>query len=66
MVNEEHYPSAPPGVGSPAKIADDIMRFAELGVQHLELGSATRADYRSNPGRSCAASPMTCSPAWQS
>ena len=35
--NDEHYPDAPPGVGSVAKVVDDIARMAELGVQHLEL-----------------------------
>jgi probable F420-dependent oxidoreductase len=34
---DEPYPDAPPCVGSAAKIADDIKRFRELGVQHLEL-----------------------------
>ena len=37
MVHDEHYPDAPPGVGSIAKVVDDIARMAELGVQHLEL-----------------------------
>jgi alkanesulfonate monooxygenase SsuD/methylene tetrahydromethanopterin reductase-like flavin-dependent oxidoreductase (luciferase family) len=37
FVNDEHYPEAPPGVGPAGKVADDIARFAELGVQHLEL-----------------------------
>ena len=37
FVNDEHYPDAPPGVGPIGKVVDDIARFAELGVQHLEL-----------------------------
>jgi probable F420-dependent oxidoreductase len=37
FINDEHYPDAPPGVGSASKVADDILRFADLGVQHLEL-----------------------------
>jgi probable F420-dependent oxidoreductase len=37
FIHDEHYPDAPPGVGSLAKVVDDIARMAELGVQHLEL-----------------------------
>ena len=37
FVNDEPYPDAPPGVGSVSKVAEDIARFAELGVRHLEL-----------------------------
>lgn len=37
FINEEPYPNAPPGVGSVAKVVDDIARMAELGVAHLEL-----------------------------
>jgi probable F420-dependent oxidoreductase len=35
-INDEH-PDPPPGVGSVDKVVDDIVRMAELGVQHLEL-----------------------------
>jgi len=37
LINDEHYPAAPPGVGPVNKVVDDIARMAELGVQHLEL-----------------------------
>jgi probable F420-dependent oxidoreductase len=37
FINNEHYPAAPPGVGSVAKVVDDLARMAEIGVQHLEL-----------------------------
>jgi probable F420-dependent oxidoreductase len=37
FINEEPYPGAPTGVGSVAKVVDDIARMAEIGVQHLEL-----------------------------
>jgi probable F420-dependent oxidoreductase len=37
FINDEDYPEAPPGVGSVRKIADDIKRFAEVGVRHIEL-----------------------------
>jgi probable F420-dependent oxidoreductase len=37
FINDEHYPDAPPGVGPVGKVAEDITRFAELGVEHLEL-----------------------------
>jgi probable F420-dependent oxidoreductase len=37
FINEEPYPDAPPGVGSVAKVVDDIARMAEHGVGHLEL-----------------------------
>lgn len=37
FVNPEHYPDAPPGVGSVAKVVDDIARMSEIGVRHLEL-----------------------------
>jgi probable F420-dependent oxidoreductase len=37
FINDEPYPDAPPGVGSVAKVVDDIARMAELGVGHLEL-----------------------------
>ena len=37
LINDEPYPEAPPGVGSVRKIADDIKRFEEIGVQHIEL-----------------------------
>jgi probable F420-dependent oxidoreductase len=36
-VLDEPYPDAPPCIGSPRKIADDIERFHELGVSHLQL-----------------------------
>jgi probable F420-dependent oxidoreductase len=36
-VYEEPYPDAPPCIGLPAKIIEDIKRFEEVGVQHLEL-----------------------------
>jgi probable F420-dependent oxidoreductase len=37
FINDEHYPTAPAGVGSVAKVVDDIARMAEIGVQPLEL-----------------------------
>ena len=37
LINDEHYPDAPPGVGPVAKVVDDVARMAQLGVQHLEL-----------------------------
>jgi probable F420-dependent oxidoreductase len=37
FINEERYPDAPPGVGPISKVVDDIIRMAELGVQHLVL-----------------------------
>jgi probable F420-dependent oxidoreductase len=37
FIHDEPYPAAPPGVGSLAKVVDDIARMAEMGVQHLEL-----------------------------
>lgn len=37
FVNDEPYPGAPPGVGSVAKIVDDIGRMADAGIEHLEL-----------------------------
>ena len=37
FTHNERYPDAPPGVGSVAKVVDDIARMAELGVEHLEL-----------------------------
>ena len=37
FVYEEPYPDAPPCIGPPQKIADDIMRMRELGLQHLQL-----------------------------
>jgi probable F420-dependent oxidoreductase len=36
-VYEEPYPDAPPCIGSPQKIADDIMRMQELGLEHLQI-----------------------------
>jgi probable F420-dependent oxidoreductase len=35
FINDEPYPDAPMGVGSVAKVVDDIARLGELGVQHL-------------------------------
>lgn len=37
FVYEEPYPDAPPCIGSPQKVADDIMRFKEMGLEHLQL-----------------------------
>ena len=39
FVDEGARSEAPPGIGSPSKIADDIARFAELGVEHLVLAT---------------------------
>jgi probable F420-dependent oxidoreductase len=36
-VTDDPYPDAPPCIGSPAKVADDIMRFAEAGLEELKL-----------------------------
>jgi hypothetical protein len=37
FINEEPHPNPPVGVGSTAKVVDDIGRMAEIGVQHHEL-----------------------------
>jgi probable F420-dependent oxidoreductase len=37
FVTDDPYPDAPPGIGSPEKVADDIMRFAEAGLEQLKL-----------------------------
>jgi probable F420-dependent oxidoreductase len=34
---DEPYPDAPPCIGSPTKIADDVKRFQDMGVDHLEV-----------------------------
>jgi len=39
FVNNEPYPAAPLGVGSVAKVVDDLGRLAEIGVQHVELAA---------------------------
>lgn len=37
FVTDDPYPDAPAGIGSAAKVADDIMRFAEAGLEELKL-----------------------------